>query len=333
MIAVVTGVAGFIGSTLAQELLRRGHCVRGIDSISDYYDQNLKYENLKKLDHPNFEFIHGDLNSVDMRSLTTDADHIYHQAGQPGVRKSWGDDFATYVEANINGTQNLLESVKESKSLKKLVYASSSSVYGEAEGFPTAEDAATKPRSPYGVTKLAAEHLCSLYAANFGVPTVSLRYFTVYGPGQRPDMAFTRFVKAAVLDQEIVIYGDGKQVRDFTYVDDIVAANILAAEQETTPGSVFNVAGGSSASVLEVLELLRQISGKALTIRHERVVAGDVIRTGGETSKINKELGWSPRTRLEDGLKKHYKWAFENYGSQEPSFEMPSINVSTNQSA
>lgn len=319
MIAVVTGVAGFIGSTLAQELLQRGYDVRGIDSISDYYEEGLKYANLAKLDHPNFEFIHDDLNSVDMPSLLDGAAFIYHQAGQPGVRKSWGDDFGSYVDANISATQRLLEASKNSLTLKKLVYASSSSIYGEAEGFPTPETAANKPRSPYGVTKLAAEHLCSLYAANFGVPTVSLRYFTVYGPGQRPDMAFTRFVKAAVLEQEIVIYGSGNQIRDFTYVSDIVAANILAAEKDTEPGSVYNVAGGSSTSVLEVLDQLARISGKNLKVRHEQAVAGDVIRTGGETNKIREDLGWTPKTTLSIGLQAHYQWALNSFGSADVS--------------
>ncbi|WP_341393923.1 NAD-dependent epimerase/dehydratase family protein [Arthrobacter sp. G119Y2] len=313
MIAVVTGVAGFIGSTLARELLERGYQVRGIDSISDYYDAALKYSNLEKLNHPNFEFVEGDLNSLDIQSLISDAIYIFHQAGQPGVRKSWGDDFGTYIEANIGATQRLLEACKVTPTVKKLVYASSSSVYGEAEGFPTTEYSATKPRSPYGVTKLAAEHLCSLYASNFGVPTVSLRYFTVYGPGQRPDMAFTRFVRAAVLDEEIVIYGDGEQIRDFTYVSDIVAANIMAAEGEQTPGTVYNVAGGSSVSVLEVLTMLREISGKALKVRHEQVVAGDVFRTGGATSKIQEELGWSPKISLRDGLDSHYQWAMASF--------------------
>lgn len=330
MIALVTGVAGFIGSTLAQELLKRGYKVRGIDSISDYYDSDLKYANLHKLDHPNFEFIHADLNSADLRGLIGDVDYIFHQAGQPGVRKSWGSDFETYLELNINATQRLLEAVKESPAVKKLVYASSSSVYGEAEGFPTAETTPTKPRSPYGVTKLAAEHLCSLYASNFGVPTVSLRYFTVYGPGQRPDMAFTRFVRAAVLDQEIVIYGDGKQVRDFTYVDDIVDANILAAEKDVAPGTVFNVAGGSNTSVLDVLDLIRQISGKALKVRHEEVVAGDVTRTGGETSKIREELGWVPKTSLKDGLQNHYQWAQTCYANDGIPGS-PSLSASTTQ--
>ena len=201
MKALVTGVAGFIGSTLAKQLLSDGHEVIGIDALTDYYEVSIKRHNLAGIGRERFTFHHGDLNGLDLDDLLSGVDWVFHQAGQPGVRMSWGEDFAIYVRENVLATQRLLEAARRAPSLQRLVYASSSSVYGNADTYPTPETARTQPLSPYGVTKLAAEQLCSLYAANFGLPTVSLRYFTVYGPGQRTDMAFTRFVRAAVLDE------------------------------------------------------------------------------------------------------------------------------------
>lgn len=308
MKALVTGVAGFVGSTLASQLLQEGHEVVGIDSFTDYYDVTIKRANLRTIADHNFKFLEGDINEVDLDSLLQDVNYVFHQAGQPGVRKSWGSEFTEYTSANVSATQRLLEAARRSPALVRFVYASSSSVYGNAESYPTSETATPQPMSPYGVTKLAAEHLCTLYAENFGVPTVSLRYFTVYGPRQRTDMAFTRFVKAAVTDGQISIYGDGTQVRDFTFVEDIVRANILAAEVDSKPGSVFNVAGGTSVSVNEVLALLEELHGRPLNIEYVDKVAGDVFQTGGDTSFIEEQLGWKAQISLREGLRRQLEW-------------------------
>jgi UDP-glucuronate 4-epimerase len=306
---LITGAAGFVGSAIARRLLNDGHSVIGVDSLSDYYDVGLKEANLRRLEGSGFRFISGDLNTLDLDAMLDGVEIVYHEAGQPGVRKSWGSDFAIYSRANIDATQRLLEAVRGSGTLKKFVYASSSSVYGDAEKYPTTETDLPRPVSPYGVTKLAGEHLCSLYASNFSVPTVSLRYFTVYGPGQRPDMAFTRFAMASANNTPITLYGTGEQIRDFTYIDDVVEANILAGFGSAAPGSVFNVAGGSSISVNEVLKLIETLSGNVLNIIRAGTVAGDVLRTGGSTAAIERELGWKPRVQIQDGLERQLAWA------------------------
>ncbi|MDF9278730.1 NAD-dependent epimerase/dehydratase family protein [Arthrobacter sp. EH-1B-1] len=308
MKALVTGAAGFVGSRLVTRLKADGFDVVGVDSITDYYDRSIKLDNLRRLQGDNFEFIEGDLNSLNLVPLVKDVEYIFHQAGQPGVRKSWGKDFSAYTRANIAATQILLETVKDSASLKKFVYASSSSVYGNAERYPTSESDRPQPLSPYGVTKLAAEHLCSLYGENFGVPTVSLRYFTVYGPGQRPDMAFTRFVRALLTDGEVRIFGTGEQIRDYTFVDDVVDANVRAALSKSEPGEVFNVAGGTNISLLDAIHTLETVAGRSMRLTHVDKVAGDVARTGGTTDKINTALGWAPTVTLTDGLTEHFEW-------------------------
>jgi UDP-glucuronate 4-epimerase len=224
--ALVTGVAGFIGGRIALRLLADGHDVVGVDALTDYYDPGIKQANLQRVEHPRFRFVEGDLNEVELAPLLADVEVVFHEAGQPGVRSSWGRDFGRYALDNVCATQRLLEEARGAERLRRFVYASSSSVYGEAERYPTEETDRPQPVSPYGVTKLAAEHLCSLYAHNYGLPTVSLRYFTVYGPGQRPDMAFTRFCRAVHEGRQIELYGTGEQVRDFTYVDDVVEANL-----------------------------------------------------------------------------------------------------------
>lgn len=313
MKALVTGAAGFVGSTLTRRLLGDGHEVVGIDLLTDYYDVGIKQANLAGIAPERFEFRHEDLNRADLDALLAGVDVVFHQAGQPGVRKSWGEDFGVYLDANVRATQALLEAAKRAGTLQRFVYASSSSVYGDAERFPTLESDRPQPLSPYGVTKLAAEHLCSLYAANFGVPAVSLRYFTVYGPGQRPDMAFTRFVRAAVRGETITVYGTGEQIRDFTYVDDVVEANMRAALGSAAPGAVFNVAGGSNIAVNGVLSLLQELNGGALDVRYVDKVAGDVWRTGGSTHAIEAALGWKAEISLDEGLSRQLEWARETF--------------------
>jgi nucleoside-diphosphate-sugar epimerase len=311
MHALVTGAAGFIGSHLTTRLCAEGHDVVGIDSFTDYYDVALKRDNADAEIGAGVDFIEGDLNKLDLKSILDGIDVIFHLAGQPGVRASWGTEFSTYTYCNIDATQRLLEACRGNSTLRRLVYASSSSVYGNADRFPTNERDRPQPISPYGVTKLAAEHLCCLYAASFAVPTVSLRYFTVYGPGQRPDMAFTRFAMAAVTGDPITIYGSGNQVRDFTYVDDVVEANLLAAERSCAAGTVLNVAGGTHTSVNEVLRVFEGLSGAALPVNRVNPVAGDVHQTGGDTAAIRSTLGWSPSVDLRDGIARQLDWATE----------------------
>ena len=318
MKALVTGVAGFIGSTLARQLLCEGHEVIGVDALTDYYEVSIKHRNLSGIGPEGFTFHRGDLNDLDLDGLLSGVDWVFHQAGQPGVRRSWGEDFSIYLRENVQATQRLLEAARRAPALQRLIYASSSSIYGDADRYPTDETAQPQPLSPYGVTKLAAEHLCTLYAANFGVPTVSLRYFTVYGPGQRTDMAFTRFVRAAVLDEVITIYGTGEQIRDFTFVDDIVQANIAAASiSDVTSGSVFNVAGGSNVTVNETLGIIESLNGRPLKIDYTDPVAGDVFRTGGDTRRIHSTLGWRPEVAIEDGLARHLEWGHRTFGWDE----------------
>ncbi|CCH88116.1 UDP-glucose epimerase [Modestobacter italicus] len=307
MTVLVTGVAGFVGSALARRLLAAGEQVVGLDSFTDYYDPAVKEANLAAVPTDGFRFVHADLTTVDLDELLTGVSVVFHEAGQPGVRKSWGEDFGTYVTANVLSTQRLLEAARRAADLRRLVYASSSSVYGNAAAYPTTEEDVPRPHSPYGVTKLAAEHLCTLYADNFGVPTVSLRYFTVYGPGQRPDMAFHRFIRAALADRPIVVFGSGEQVRDFTFVDDVVEANLRAAGGEVAPGTVFNVSGGTSISVNEVLGVLSDIAGRRLPVERAGAVAGDVGRTGGSADKIREALGWQPTVDIAAGLRAQWR--------------------------
>jgi UDP-glucuronate 4-epimerase len=309
MKTLVTGVAGFVGSTLARRLLADGHDVVGVDALTDYYDPRLKRDNLRDIDHPRLRLVEADLNEVDLPALLVDVEVVYHQAGQPGVRKSWGTDFDGYTRGNVNATQKLLEAALRAPRLTRFVYASSSSVYGNALRYPTEETDRPQPLSPYGVTKLAAEHLCVLYAQNHGLPTVSLRYFTVYGPRQRPDMAFTRFCTAVRDGAEIPVFGTGEQVRDFTYVDDVVEANLRVAAADVPAGAVFNVAGGTSTTVNEVIDLLAEISGRTPVVRRGDPVPGDVERTGGSTAAIRAAVGWAPAVPLREGLEEQDRWA------------------------
>ncbi len=307
MSVLVTGAAGFIGSTLADALTRRGDEVVGLDCFTDYYGRDIKERNLAPLlARPNFRFVEARLQDVPLEPLLDGITHIYHLAAQAGVRKSWGADFLTYTSHNVDATQRLLEAVKGGP-LTRFVYASSSSVYGDEVAIPMREDAHVQPLSPYGVTKLAAEHLCLLYTANYAVPTVSLRFFTVYGPKQRPDMGFHRFMRAALTGQPITLYGDGEQTRDFTYVDDIVAA-LMAAGDRGRAGAVYNIGGGSRVSINEVLTQIAAISGRTLDIRREPAQKGDMRDTFADTSRARADLFFEPKTRLADGLQAEFDW-------------------------
>ncbi|WOQ68807.1 GDP-mannose 4,6-dehydratase [Microbacterium limosum] len=311
MTALVTGAAGFIGSTLVRSLTSRGITVRGVDNFDSYYDPSLKERNAASLGHPDFTLVRADLSKDRLEDVLEGVSVIYHLAGRPGVRGSWGRDFDFYTAANITATQRLLEYATASARPPRIVYASSSSVYGDAEIYPTHETARPSPRSPYGVTKLAGEHLCSLYAANFGVPTVALRFFTVYGPRQRPDMAFTRFLRAALTREPVPLYGSGEQVRDFTYVGDIVRAIAAAGEADVPAGSVLNVSGGGSHSVNEVLDVIERLVGTNVPVDRRARADGDVMRTGADTRSITELLGWRPRVSLEDGLAAQLAWVRE----------------------
>ncbi len=306
MKALVTGGAGFIGSRLARRLLDDGHEVRVVDNLSNYYDIDQKLDNLSRLED-RAELIQADLRTDDLRPLVEDRDVVFHQAGQPGVRLSWADGFGTYESCNILATQRLLEASRDT-GLARFVYASSSSIYGDAERYPTLEDDLPRPRNPYGVTKLAGEHLCALYGATWGIPTVSLRYFTVYGPSQRPDMAFHRLCQAAVGGAPFPRYGDGRQIREFTYVDDVVAANLAAARLDTAPGLVLNISGGASTSLAEVIALLEELTGQPVPIEAHPPKAGDVFRTGGSIDRARDLMGWSPVVDLRTGLARQLDW-------------------------
>ena len=307
MKCIVTGAAGFLGSHISERLLAMGAEVIGIDCFIDYYPKALKEKNLAQL-HASRQFTLIDKNLLDLQlnPLLEGVDYVFHQAAQAGVRASWGKDFAIYTENNIRATQHLLEACK-AHPIKRLIYASSSSVYGDVKEFPMRETMFLQPVSPYGVTKLAAEHLCVLYWKNFRVPTISLRYFTVYGPRQRPDMAFNRFIKAILNGDPIHIYGDGQQTRDFTFCADAVQANISALTNGT-PGGVYNIGGGSRVSVNEVLAILGEISGLEPKISYEDKQKGDVQDTCADTTLARAELGYQPQVRIADGLRQEYEW-------------------------
>ena len=304
---MVTGAAGFIGSHLCERLLALGNQVVGVDSFSDYYERSRKEENLAGLkSNPAFTFQELDLVDADLRSTLRGARVVYHLAGQPGVRPSWGEQFDRYVRDNILATQRLLEALKESP-LDRLIFAGSSSVYGDAEMFPTKESALPRPVSPYGVTKLAAEHLALLYAKNFGLPVVSVRYFTVYGPRQRPDMAFALFMQALVDGEPIEIFGDGEQSREFTYVADAVEGTIKAATADVV-GEVFNLGGGSRVTVNRVLATLEDISRIKAKRKSLAAAPGDPRHTGASINLARERLGWEPRVSLREGLTKQWEW-------------------------
>lgn len=306
---LVTGAAGFIGSTLVEALLQNPeNYVIGIDSFTEYYDPSMKRSNLKGVGSPNFLLLEKDIRDIDLDELLSDVKIIYHLAGQPGVRRSWGTEFSKYVNKNIVATQLLLEAARHGKSLERFIYASSSSVYGDAETYPTYETDRPSPVSPYGVSKLAGENLVSLYGTAFDLPTLSLRFFTVYGPRQRPDMAFRRFIEAALDSRPLTIFGDGTQIREFTHVDDIVRALMLAAFESVEAGTVMNLSGGSSISVNDVVALLETLIGKAISVSRTGKVPGDVFQTGGSTDRAKTILRWSPAISIEEGLQSEIEW-------------------------
>ena len=307
MRVVVTGAAGFIGSHLSERLLAAGHEVVGIDCFADYYEKARKEQNLEtSRSNDRFHFAASDLVEADLGPLLDGAAVVYHLAGQPGVRPSWGNQFDRYVRDNVIATQRLLEALKDVP-IKRFVFAGSSSVYGDAERFPTKETALPRPVSPYGVTKLAAEHLTLLYTRNFGIPAVSVRYFTVYGPRQRPDMAFSRFMQAMTAGEDIEVFGDGEQTREFTYVSDAVDGTIKASTADVV-GEIFNLGGGSRVTVNKVLATLEEISG--LSVRRQNLPAapGDPRHTGASINLARERLGWEPRVSLREGLAKQWEW-------------------------
>ena len=306
-LVVVTGAAGFVGSHLVERLLGEGATVVGVDCFTDTYDPGLKRRNLESASRdPRFELRELDLGTADLRSLP-EARAVFHLAAQAGVRASWGADFATYVHHNVLATQRLLERYRNTP-LERFVYASSSSVYGDAERYPASEDVLPRPFSPYGVTKLAGEHLVLLYGRNFGIPVVALRYFTVYGPRQRPDMAFHRFCRAILGGEPIPVYGDGRQTRDFTFVRDAVEATFRAWRHGAAQG-VYNVGGGSQVQVLEAIAILERSLGIAAHIRFEPHAPGDPVRTCADAARLEADLGFVPTVNIERGLAEEVEWA------------------------
>ncbi|HET7618735.1 MAG TPA: NAD-dependent epimerase/dehydratase family protein [Vicinamibacterales bacterium] len=307
MNALVTGAAGFIGSHLSTALLDQGATVHGIDCFTDYYPRWIKEANLAvNSGRDGFRFTETRIQEADLPALLDGVTHVFHLAAQAGVRKSWGRDFRTYTDNNVDASQMLLEACV-GRPLERFVYASSSSVYGDRAEIPMTEEALPQPVSPYGVTKLSAEQLCYLYYANFQVPTTSLRYFTVYGPRQRPDMAVHRFLRAVLRDEEITLYGDGAQTRDFTFVSDAVAAT-AAAGTRGRPGQAYNVGGGSRVSMNDVIAIVERIAGRPVRIRREAVQKGDMRDTFADTSRARRDLGFAPKVSLEEGIQAEYRW-------------------------
>ena len=297
MTYVVTGAAGFIGSHLAEALLAEGHDVRALDCLTPYYDPRSKEDNAAAFDLERLDLAEDELDFAG-------AEAVLHLAGQPGVR-SFGSAFPDYLRDNVLATQRVLEAAAAAG--VRVVFASSSSVYGDAERFPTSEDAEPRPVSPYGVTKVACEHLARTYAKSFGAEVVTLRYFTVYGPRQRPDMAFARMIGALGAGRPFQLYGDGSRSREFTYVADAVRATVAALG--APPGAVYNVGGGSEATMDEAIAILEQVAGRELELERAPAAAGDMRRTAADTTRIRSELAWSPTTPLEDGLRLQWEWA------------------------
>ena len=307
MKSLITGVAGFIGSHLAEKLLSLGHQVVGVDKFLNNYPRDFKERNHAGFkSHPDFSFLEEDLLRLDLGALLRDVDYVFHLAALPGVRASWGAEFARYSENNIMATQLLLEACK-SLPLRKVVYASSSSVYGDTDDLPMREEGMTRPVSPYGVSKLAAEHLCYLYWKGYGVPTASLRFFTVYGPRQRPDMFFHILMRAVLRGEPVPLYDDGEQSRDFTFCSDIVDG-LTAAAFYPGSGEVFNLGGGTEASLLTVISMVENISGRRANLQRFDRQRGDVRRTQASTERAKSQLEFRPRVGLAEGLALEWEW-------------------------
>jgi UDP-glucose 4-epimerase len=307
MKALITGGAGFIGSHLTERLLADGAEVVALDCFTDYYSRAIKDANIAGVrTHPRYRLVESSIADADLPTLLDGVTHVFHLAAQAGVRKSWGRDFQVYTTLNVDATQRLLEACV-GRPIHRFFYASSSSVYGDDVALPMREDVPLHPVSPYGVTKLAAEQLCYLYFVNHGVPTVSVRYFTVYGPRQRPDMGFHRFMTAIRTGQPLTLYGDGLQTRDFTYVADAAAAT-HAACVHGVPGRVYNVGGGSRVSVREVFAMLGTVTGRPVTIAEHPAQKGDMRDTYADTSRARADLGFSPSVTLEEGLRAMWAW-------------------------
>jgi UDP-glucose 4-epimerase len=305
--ALVTGAGGFLGSTLCGALLLQGAEVTGVDAFLDNYDPGLKRANVAALQgRARFRFVEADLRTARLEPLLSGATHVAHLAALPGVRQSWGGAFRDYAEHNVLVTQRLLEAAQGS-GVERIAVASSSSVYGAAGEGPTREDAPRRPISPYGVTKLAAEALVYAYRDSLGVPAVALRYFTVYGPRQRPDMGFHRFFEAVRAGAPVTVYGDGQQARDFTYVDEAVAATVASLTQPV-PEFAYNVGGGHTVTVNEVLDRMEQITGRRIARNHVPPPPGDPRRTSADTSCARRDWGYAPRTGLEEGLARQWEW-------------------------
>ncbi len=307
MNCLVTGAAGFIGSHLSRRLLKEGLSVIGVDSFTDYYPRWIKENNLSTIkNESNFSFIEEDINSLDLNRLLQRVDCVFHLAAQAGVRASWGQSFSEYMRNNIEATQRLLEESKE-QPLHKFIYASSSSVYGFCPELPMSETSPLLPYSPYGVTKLAAENLCYLYSKNYGVPTISLRFFTVYGPGQRPDMAFHKFFKSTSENKPITVFGTGEQTRDFTYIDDIADA-IFACTSHGRTGETYNLGGGNRKILKDLFPLFEEICEKKISVKWEEKQKGDVPHTLADIQKAKKDLGFDPKTPIDEGLGEEWRW-------------------------
>jgi nucleoside-diphosphate-sugar epimerase len=305
--ALVTGCAGFLGSHLSDRLLEAGTSVVGLDSFTDYYPRALKERNLAEArDHHLFEVHERDIASDPLDDLLDGVDVIFHLAAQAGVRGSFGSGFDTYLHANVRATQRLLEAAVRAQ-VDTLVYASSSSVYGNAASFPTGETAPRSPVSPYGMTKCATEDLAGVYHRNHGIRTIGLRYFTAYGPRQRPDMAFNRFIAAGLAGEPITILGDGLQVRDFTFVDDVIEATVSAADNGTD-GSVYNVGGGTPVTLLAAVQIIEEQIGHPIEVRHRESARGDARETGADTRRARADLGFGASVQLEDGLARQLAW-------------------------
>lgn len=306
----MTGAAGFVGSHLVDALLVRGDRVRGVDCFTDYYDPATKRQNLATaLQHPGFALHTDDLRGAALEPLLDGVDVVHHLAGQPGVRLSWSDGFGAYESCNVSATQRLLEAARTAD-IDRIVYASSSSVYGDAAQFPVVETDATSPHSPYGVTKLAAEHLCTAYGRNHELPTLSLRYFSVYGPRQRPDMAHHRLIEAALDGDPFPLYGDGSQIRDFTFVGDVVAAHLRAVDPtlEFEPGTVVNICAGGSTVMRDLIDAVGATVGRSVEVDKLDRQPGDVQRTGGSNELARELLGWEPTTSLDEGIRAQVDW-------------------------